>query len=84
MCGREFVLADRRTAWGEERVYFLDDAGELRRMPAQWTSLAAADAFVSISAGRSSLRMQDLLQMVALVEQIRGVQGSKKPKRARR
>jgi len=75
---------DRRTAWGEERVYFRDDAGELKRMPAQWTSLGAADAFVSISAGRSSLRMQDLLQMVALVERLRDRQGSKKSKRARR
>jgi hypothetical protein len=62
-------------------VYFRDDAGELKRMPAQWTSLGAADAFVSISAGRSSLRMQDLLQLVALVERVRDTQRTRKSKR---
>ena len=71
----------RRTAWGEERVYFRNDAGELKRMPAQWTSLGAADAFVSISAGRSSLRVQDLLQLVALIERVRDTHRAKKSKR---
>jgi Family of unknown function (DUF5372) len=69
--GREFALLDRRTAWGEERVYFRDDAGELKRMPASWTSLGPADAFVSISAGRSNLRVSDLLQLAALIGQLK-------------
>ena len=62
-------------------MYLRDDAGELKRMPAQWTSLGAPDAFVSISAGRSSLRMQDLLHMVALVERVRDTQRARKVKR---
>lgn len=51
-------------------MYFRDDAGELKRMPASWTSLGAADAFVSISAGRSSLRVSDLLQLASLIGQL--------------
>jgi hypothetical protein len=84
--GREFALLDRRTAWGEERVYFRDVNGALKRMPASWTSLGAVDAFVAISAGRSSLRVQDLLQLVAVVERLGAAltMRSKRPERPAR
>ena len=62
---------DRRRTWGEDRVYFHDVAGNLCRMNAQWTSAADADAFVVIAAGRSSLRVSDLLQLAAVVEQLK-------------
>jgi len=58
-----------RRTWGEDRVYYHDDAGNLRRIAALWTSLAPSDAFVATAAGRSSLRVEDLLQLAALVEQ---------------
>jgi len=69
--GRDFTLVDRRNAWGEDRVFFHDDAGKLRRVPAAWTSAAPPDAFVEISAGRSHFRIEDLLQLVALIAQLR-------------
>jgi hypothetical protein len=67
MYGREFRLADRRSTWGEDRVYFLDETGKLRRLPAAWTSAAAPDAFAVRSAGRSHFRVADLLQLVELI-----------------
>lgn len=72
---------ERRQTWGENRVYYHDESGNLRRIATQWTSLAAADAFVLTSAGRSSLRVEDLLQLVVLVEQ-RG--SALRPKRLKR
>ena len=72
---------ERRKTWGENRVYYHDESGNLRRIATQWTSLAAADAFVMISAGRSSLRVEDLLQLVGLVEQQRS---ASRPKRLNR
>jgi hypothetical protein len=71
---------DRRSTWGEDRVFYHDETGKLCRMNAQWTSLAAVDAFVLTSAGRSSLHVADLLQLVALIEQQRNVLRSKKSK----
>jgi len=65
--GREFTLVDYRNTWGEERVYFHDDSGRLRRLPAAWTSAAAPCAFEVISAGRSHFRVEDLLRLVALI-----------------
>ena len=51
--GREFALVTYRLNWGEERVYFHDDAGRLVAIPARWTSVFPADPFVVVSAGRS-------------------------------
>jgi len=70
LLGRVYDLVDRRRTWGEDRVYYHDDAGKLRGMKAQWTSVADADPFVSVSAGRSSLHVRDLLQLVALIARL--------------
>ena len=72
---------DRRLTWGVDRVFYHDEAGKLCHINAQWTSLAAVDAFVTTSAGRSSLRVADLLQLVALIDQQKNALSSKKPKR---
>ena len=44
-----------------------DGAGRLRMIPARWTSLAARDPFVEVSAGRSWFRVEDLLALSRLV-----------------
>jgi Family of unknown function (DUF5372) len=72
---------DRRQTWGEDRVYYHDDAGKLCRMNAQWTSAAEADLFVVTSAGRSSLRVSDLLELVGVIEQHRATAKACKPRR---
>jgi hypothetical protein len=76
--GREFTLVERRSAWGEERVYFYDDYGDLRRLPAAWTSAASPDAFVEISAGRSHFRIEDLLHLTVLIAQLREARAPKR------
>ncbi|MGH8200980.1 MAG: DUF5372 family protein [Steroidobacteraceae bacterium] len=65
--GREFTLADRRLTGGEDRVYYYDEAGALRRLPASWTSIAAPSVFEVVSGGRAHFRVDDLLQLVALI-----------------
>jgi hypothetical protein len=65
LCGRRFEVADRRTAWGEDRVYVHGDAGELLRLPAAWTAFSEPDPFLVASAGRSVLHGDDLLRLVA-------------------
>jgi hypothetical protein len=56
-----------RHNWGDERVYYQDEAGALRSVPAAWTSLAPVDPFVSLSAGRSAFRVIDLLELARLL-----------------
>jgi hypothetical protein len=40
-------------------------------MPVGWTSLAPADAFQAIAAGRCPFRTEDLLRVVELVERLK-------------
>jgi len=73
--GREFTLLAHRQNWGEDRVFFVDDQGQLVSLPAQWTSLAPPDPFVILAAGRSAFRVADLLELACLIEQLRRADG---------
>ncbi len=64
---REFELVTYRHNWGEDRVYYVDDEGDLRSLPARWTSVVPEDPFVVVSAGRSHFRVADLLELVELL-----------------
>src|SRR5271156_2954055 len=74
LLGHEFALVDRRNTWGEDRVYFNDSTGKLRRLPTDWTSFATGIACESMLAGPSHFRASDLLQLVALIARQREVQ----------
>ena len=69
--GHEFELIEYRQAWGEDRVYFLDASGQLQRLPASWTNVAAEDPFVVVAAGRSPLRVPELVQLADLIDRLR-------------
>ena len=69
--GRKFALVTYRHNWGEDRVYFRDDRGELAALPANWTSVAPNDPFREMAAGRCLLRFVDLLELLALARQIK-------------
>jgi len=66
--GRTLVLVTHRRTWGEDRVYYHDDAGRLCSVPARWTSVSAPDPLVVVSRGRSPFRVPDLLELVRLID----------------
>lgn len=68
--GHKFEMIEYRHAWGEERAYFLDSTGQMQRLPAAWTDVARVDPFVTVAAGRSSLRVEDLLELADLIEHL--------------
>jgi hypothetical protein len=69
--GQTFKLVTYRHNWGEDRVYFHDSGGRLRSIPACWTTVVAADPFVTLAAGRCSFRYEDLLKLADLMEKVR-------------
>jgi hypothetical protein len=77
LTGREFDLVTYKQAWGEDRVYFRDEAGRLRRMPVGWTSVLEADVFLATAAGRCRFRTDDLLRLVELIEGLNKARGKK-------
>ena len=68
--GRVFQLIECRQTWGEYRVYFQDDAGQLARLPRQWTDLVADDPAVMVGAGRAHFRYDDLCRLVDLLTRL--------------
>src|ERR1700681_3122761 len=68
--GRVFQLIECRPTWGEYRVFFHDDAGQLRRLPQQWTDLGPADPVVIVGAGRAHFRYDDLVRLVDLLTRL--------------
>ena len=69
--GCEFELVTYQNAWGEDRVFFLDETGRLRHMPVGWTNVAPPDPFKEVAAGRCHFRTEDLLRLVDLVAKLR-------------
>jgi len=68
--GREFELFDYRHSWSEDRVYYLDEKGDLGRIPTRYTDLRAEDPFVVMAAGRCHFRCEDLLELSRLLARL--------------
>ncbi len=73
--GREFVFVAVRQTWGEDRVFFFDEGGVMRSLPTGWTDVCVPDVFVSLAAGRSPFRVEDLLALAELVDGLRAAGG---------
>ena len=61
--GTEYELVIRKLTWGEDRVFYYDPAGALKSFLTNVTDLLPEDAFERVSAGRSSFRVDDLLEL---------------------
>ena len=53
-------------------MMFFDAKGRLRSLLTSWTDVQEADAFGRASAGRSWFRIDDLLRLRALLDQVDG------------
>jgi len=52
-------------------VYFLDAKGQVHSILGCYTNVAGTDPFVEIAAGRSFFRIEDLIELTRLLEQLR-------------
>jgi len=66
-----FFLLEHRRSGGGDQVCFEDDSGKVRCIPRSWTTLCTPDPFVSIAAGRSPFRLEDLLSLSQLLGDVR-------------
>ena len=52
-------------------MYFHDEDGALLSAPTGWTDMADVDPFVVMAAGRCPFRVEDLLALADLAEQVK-------------
>ena len=69
--GRAYEFVARRRNWGEDRIYFHDEDGALQSVLTGWTDMADVDPFVVMAAGRCPFRVEDLLALAELAEQLK-------------
>jgi Family of unknown function (DUF5372) len=72
-CGlydQQFEILNYRHNWGEYRVTFYEKPGQVRALPAAWTSMAPPDPDVVLAAGRAAFRVRDLLALTQLIQRI--------------
>ena len=69
--GKEYALVAYRNSWGEDRVFFHDEHGQLSSLSASWTDVVDTDPFLKISAGRAYFRVQELQQLVQLINALK-------------
>ena len=69
--GQALDVVMHRTQWGEERVFYRDRLGHRASIPACWTSLSAEDPYLVMTRGRSRFRVQDLIDLAALLADLR-------------
>jgi uncharacterized protein DUF5372 len=69
--GREYGLVTYRKTWGEDRVYFHNEAGQFVGLPAHWTDFYPADPFLVVAAGRSLFRATELAVLAQIIERLR-------------
>jgi hypothetical protein len=76
--GREFTFVTLMRTWKQDRVYFFGDDGTMQSLPTAWTDAAEPDVFVSLSAGRSAFRPEDLLVLAEVVDGLSQASGEQR------
>ena len=69
---QELAWVGECKAWGERRVYYHDVAGQVRALPVDGTDLSSEEPVRNGTEGRSVFRAAELLELVRLVERLRG------------
>jgi len=73
LLGHQFELVNQPSASDLDWLFFFDTSGAPCRVPISFTSLASLDPFVVLAAGRSHFRLEDLLKLAKLVEELKGL-----------
>ncbi len=73
LSGRQFELVGYAHTWGEHRVFFAEPGSDrVRSLPAGWTDVEGPDPFLVLSAGRACFRVEDLVALTRLLEELAG------------
>lgn len=60
-------MVDCQRRWGQWRVYYFRDDGQMAYLPAVWTDAGPKDPFVEQAQGRALARLEDLLELAGMV-----------------
>jgi hypothetical protein len=70
--GKVLEVIDRRYVGDRERVYLEVEPDRVVALATAWTSLGPKEPFVTMAAGRSLFRVDDLVRLAELVSELDG------------
>lgn len=65
-------MIERKNLWGEDRILYIDESGEMCLIHASWTNVVEEDPFVVVANGRSAFKFDDLKKLSSLLKNIIG------------
>lgn len=65
-------MIERKKVWGDDKVLYINEKGEMCLIPASWTDVAEPDPFVAVSEGRSHFRFDDLQDLSKILKTEKG------------
>lgn len=68
----KFNLISINHCWGEQRVSYVNNSGEIASIPISWTDIEPVDPFVKASCGRSIFHVDELIELRQLINSIKG------------
>jgi hypothetical protein len=68
LAGQVLQFVARSRCWSGDVVFYLDEQGRRRPIPAAWTDVVADDPFRVMAAGRCPFRTADLVALADLVD----------------
>ncbi len=61
-------MIERKKTWGEDRILYINEKGEMLLIPTSWTDVAEPDPFITVSKGRSHFKFKDLLELTKILK----------------
>ena len=61
-------MIERKKTWGEDRILYINEKGEMLLIPTSWTDAAEPDPFITVSQGRSPFKFNDLLELTKILK----------------
>ena len=61
-------MIERKNIWGEDRVQYINENGDMCLIPTCWTDAAEPDLFITVSEGRSHFRFDDLQELTKILK----------------
>ena len=73
MKGEEYIVIERITAWGEDRIICCDNDGNSRAFLTSWTDYLPEEPFITVSDGKVDFKYDDLQMLAKLVSDLKRV-----------
>lgn len=67
LLGKRFELLNCDRRWGQWRVFYVDEEGDLAFLPASWTDAGPREPFLEQAKGRAIARCEDLQRLAQMV-----------------